>query len=99
MYSDERYIGSIKKIETLYNKFEIDVCVNFYIGILGSLQNLHQKVLSNPKVFEAAYKLENLLKFHQDIIFSYENKDLGKKPYMTKHKPVIKRELKPGQWM
>ncbi len=88
IFSDERYIGSINKIEALYNQFEIEVCVNFYICILGYLQNLSQKLVHNPKAFDVALKLENVLRFKQEEMLSVENKMSGERKYISLHKPV-----------
>jgi len=94
-YNEHRYIGNITKIEEQFNKFEIDACVNFYIGILGYLLDLENNLNSNPKAFDVAHKLENLLKFNQDTVFSVTNKRLGIKRYESIHGPKTQEENRP----
>ncbi len=98
-YDEIRYIGRLGMIEELFNKFDVDVCVNFYVGILGYIQGLHRKINSNPKAFDAAYKLENLIRFNPDIVFSVENKKRAERTYISKHKPVVKRVYRKEQSM
>lgn len=87
VYDMNRFIGSIERIEVEFNKLDIAVGVNFYIGLLGYLKSLQEKLPSNPKAFDAAHKLENLLKFKSDIVFSVANKKAGKPIYERAHSP------------
>lgn len=97
LYSDSRYIGELSKIEPLFNKYDLDKGVRFYVGVLGYLESLVRKKIANPKAFDAAYKFENLLKFQEDIVFTLKNKELGSRRYEQIHSPKVEREFNPEQ--
>ncbi len=78
-FDKDRYIGNLDVIDKEFSELEISAAANFYIGILGYLDDLEEQLLENESKFKAAHKLENLLKFNRKIVLSRENINRGER--------------------